>query len=115
MQADMGSLNDALLGFVEDAIRMLFATRCKPMQPSERQFFLKLDDALGELTVGRLKRGDLHHQFRNIGNAGWIHRIFESETASLRQLASMPNSPDIFILPTRAPFEYRIMTALKAS
>ena len=40
------SLNGALLGFVEDAIHVLFAARRKTMQPRERQFFLKLEDAL---------------------------------------------------------------------
>ena len=34
------------LGFVEDAIHALFAARRKTMQLRERQFFLKLEDAL---------------------------------------------------------------------
>jgi hypothetical protein len=37
-----------LLGFVEDAIHVLFAAWRKPMQPRQRQFFLKLEDALRE-------------------------------------------------------------------
>ena len=40
--------NGALLGFVEDAIHARFAARRKTMQLRERQFFLKLDDALRE-------------------------------------------------------------------
>ncbi len=33
-----------LFGFVEEAIDVLFAAGCKPMQPCERQFFFQLDD-----------------------------------------------------------------------
>ena len=52
------SPNGALLGFVEDAIHVLFAARRKPMQPRQRQFFLELEDALREDVPLSLQRGD---------------------------------------------------------
>ena len=77
-----------LLGFVEDAIHVLFAARRKTMQPRERQFFLKLEDALREDVPLSLQRGDFgrmrrqkRHQLRNGRGAGSIHRIVESEAS----------------------------------
>jgi len=66
------------------------------MQPSERQLFLKLDDALGELTVDRLKHGDLRHQFRNIGSA-WRHALMrrsQRNRMSWDRFLCIPMKPD---------------------
>ncbi|TDW16364.1 hypothetical protein EV128_13732 [Rhizobium azibense] len=51
-------LKGALLGFVEEAIHMLFAARRKTMQLRESQFFFKLEDALRKGFPLDLQRGD---------------------------------------------------------
>ena len=63
-----------LLGFIEEAINVLFAARRKTMQSCQRQLFLEFDDAFGELTVLRLQRSNARHQLFNTRFAGSIHR-----------------------------------------
>jgi hypothetical protein len=74
-----------LLGFVEDAIHVLFATRRKTMQRCERKLFLKPGDTLRKGSPLGLQRSDFRrtrrqkrHQFRNGRGAGSIDRILES-------------------------------------
>jgi len=67
------------LGFIEEAIHVLFAFRRKTMQPCEHQLFLELDHAFRELTVFRLQRCNTRHQLLNSGFAGLDHPILESE------------------------------------
>ena len=90
-----------LLGFIEETINMLFAARRKTMQACQRQFFLELDDAVGELMVLRLQRSNARQQHFNTRFAGSIHRILESEpyrrvNRSTRELSRQPDiaAPD---------------------
>lgn len=62
-----------MLGFVEDAINTLFATRRKTMQPRQRQLFLEPEDPLVQFLVFRLQRSDLRQQLFNSGVVGSIH------------------------------------------
>jgi hypothetical protein len=73
-------VNGNLLGFIEEAIDVLFASRHKAMQP--RQLFLKFDDALRKRLPLSLECGDfgsmrrqptapstLQHQVRRFGSS----------------------------------------------
>jgi hypothetical protein len=73
------SFNRNLFGFIEEAVNVLFTLRRKTMQPRKRQLFLQFDDAVSELTVLRLERGNARHQLLNSRFAGPIHQILESE------------------------------------
>jgi hypothetical protein len=82
-------LKGGLLGFIEDAIHVLFAARREAVQPRQRQFFLKLQDAPGKgVSLGRQCldlsgfRRQKRHQFRNSGDAASIHRSLESKARS---------------------------------
>src|SRR5665213_1162199 len=68
-----------LLGFIDETVDVLFAARRKTMQACQRQFFLKLDDALRELTILRLQRSNARQQRFDTRFAGSIHRILESK------------------------------------
>src|SRR5665213_481704 len=90
-----------LLSFIEETIDVLFAARRKTMQACQRQFFLKLDDALRELTILRLQRSNARQQRFDTRFAGSIHRILESEpyrrvNRSTRELSRQPDiaAPD---------------------
>jgi error-prone DNA polymerase len=82
-------LKGGVLGFIEDAIHVLFAARRKAVQPRQRQFLLKLQDApdksislgLQCLDLGGFRR-QKRHQFRNSGDAASIHRSLESKAPS---------------------------------
>ena len=78
-----------LFGFVEDTIHVLFAARRKTVQPRQRQFLLKLEDAPCKGVFLGLQCSDLgglrrqkRHQFFNGGGAGSIHPSLESEAPS---------------------------------
>lgn len=82
-------LQEGLLGFIEDTIQVLFAARRKAVQPRQRQFLLKLQDAPGKrVSLGRQCldfsgfRRQKRHQFRNSGDAASIHRSLESKARS---------------------------------
>jgi hypothetical protein len=77
---------DNLLGFIEEAIDVLFASRRKTMEPRQRQLFLELDHAGAERFLLGFQRGDfgsicrqLRHQRCNVRIAGSYHPILESE------------------------------------
>jgi hypothetical protein len=76
----------SLFGFIEHAINVFFATRCKSMQSRKRQLFLEFDDALRKRVLLGFQHCDfgsigrqLRHQLCNARFAGSIHRSFESE------------------------------------
>jgi len=94
-------LGGSLLSFIEKAINVLFATRRKPMQTCQRQLFLEFDDALGELMVLRLQRGNARHQLLNSRFAGSDHQILESEPYRGVNRRSREPSAGNLVLPHR--------------
>src|ERR1700760_2077665 len=89
-----------LLGFVENTLRQLLATRRIAMQALQAQLILKMHDALRELLVLDLQRSDLgrvrcDQRPQLLCRGGAIHRILESKTTYLVQnnLRPSPTSP----------------------
>jgi transposase len=99
---------DNLLGFIEEAVDVLFALRRKTMEPRQRQLFLELDHAGAERFLLGFQRGDfgsigrqLRHQFRNAGFAGSDHQILESEPhRRVNRRSRKPSAGDL-VLPNR--------------